>query len=137
GGNAANIIFADADIPDAIETAIKAFVFNTGQFCMAGSRLLVERPVYEAVLAGLAGDCPHIAIGDPFADSTVIGPMAGARHRAKVQGYLDAASQDGVRLLGGDGKLPEGAGCFVSPTILADVSQDSRYVQEEIFGPVL
>lgn len=137
GGKAANLIFADADIPAAIETAIKAFVFNTGQFCMAGTRLLVERPVYEDVLAALAGACPHIPIGDPFADSTVIGPMAGLRHRDKVQGYLDSARQDGVRLLGGNGKLPEGAGCFVSPVILADVAQDSRYVQEEIFGPVL
>ena len=137
GGKAANIIFADADIPAAIETAIKAFVFNTGQFCMAGTRLLVERSVYEEVLAGLAGACPHIPIGDPFADATVIGPMAGSRHLDKVQGYLDSARQDGVRLLGGDGKLPEGTGCFVSPVILADVSQNSRYVQEEIFGPVL
>jgi acyl-CoA reductase-like NAD-dependent aldehyde dehydrogenase len=137
GGKAANIIFADANIAAAIETAIKAFVFNTGQFCMAGTRLLVERPVYEDVLAALAGACPHIPIGDPFAHSTVIGPMAGLRHRDKVQGYLDAARQEGVRLLGGNGKLPEGAGCFVAPAILADVSQNSRYVQEEIFGPVL
>lgn len=136
GGKAANIIFADANIPAAIETAIKAFVFNTGQFCMAGTRLLVERPVYEDIVGALAGACPHIPVGDPFAPSTVIGPMAGQRHRDKVQGYLDAAAKDGVRVLGGNGKLPEG-GCFVSPTVLADVSQDSRYVQEEIFGPVL
>lgn len=137
GGKAANIIFADANIPAAIETAIKAFVFNTGQFCMAGTRLLVERPVYEDVLAALAGACPHIPVGDPFAQSTVIGPMAGARHRDKVQGYLDLANKEGVRVLGGNSQLPAGAGCFVSPTILADVSQNSRYVQEEIFGPVL
>jgi acyl-CoA reductase-like NAD-dependent aldehyde dehydrogenase len=136
GGKAANIIFADADIPAAIETAIKAFVFNTGQFCMAGTRLLVERPVYEDVLAALAGACPHIPVGDPFAASTVIGPMAGQRHRDKVQGYLDLALNDGVRILGGSSVLPA-SGCFVAPTILADVRQDSRYVQEEIFGPVL
>ncbi len=137
GGKAANIIFADANIPAAIETAIKAFVFNTGQFCMAGTRLLVERPVYEDVLAALAGACPHIPVGDPFAPSTVIGPMAGQRHRDKVQGYLEAARKEGVRVLGGNGTLPAGGGCFLSPSILADVSQDSRYVQEEIFGPVL
>src|SRR5690606_24300312 len=96
-----------------------------------------ERPVYEDVLAALAGACPHIPVGDPFAQSTVIGPMAGPRHRDKVQGYLDAANKEGVRVLGGNGSLPEGGGCFVSPTILADVGHDSRYVQEEIFGPVL
>src|SRR5690606_5382790 len=97
----------------------------------------VERPVYEDVLAALARACPHIPIGDPFAASTAIGPMARLRHRDKVQGYLDAATKDGARVLGGNGTLPGSAGCFVSPTILADVAQNSRYVQEEIFGPVL
>lgn len=140
GGKGANIIFADADLPAAIDTAIAAFVFNTGQFCMSGSRLLVERPVYEDVLAALGAACPHIPVGDPFAAGTVVGPMAGPRHRAKVESYLGAAAGDGLRVLGGSGggdargDLP---GFFVPPTVLADAAQESRYIQEEIFGPVL
>jgi len=136
GGKGANIIFADADLPAAIDTAIAAFVFNTGQFCMSGSRLLVERPVYEDVLAALGAACPHIPVGDPFSAGTVVGPMAGPRHRAKVETFLDAAAGDGLRVLGGD-DLRRRPGFFVAPTVLAGVDQGSRYVQEEIFGPVL
>jgi acyl-CoA reductase-like NAD-dependent aldehyde dehydrogenase len=136
GGKGANIIFADADLDAAINTAISAFVFNTGQFCMSGSRLLVERPVYEQVVGALGAACPHVPVGDPFAPATVVGPMAGPRHLAKVRSYLDrAAEDDTVRVLG-DGAVGS-RGFFVAPTVLADVAQDSVYVQEEIFGPVL
>lgn len=136
GGKGANIIFADADIEAAINTAIAAFVFNTGQFCMSGSRLLVERPVYETVVGALGGAAPHIPVGDPFAEGTVVGPMAGPNHLAKVRSYLDAANSAGVRVLdGGEPASPEGF--FVTPTVLADVEQGSSFVQEEIFGPVV
>ena len=136
GGKGANIIFADADIEAAVNTAIAAFVFNTGQFCMSGSRLLVERPVYETVIGALAGALPHIPVGDPLADGTVIGPMAGAAHLAKVRSYLDQAAAAGVRLHdGGDPPGPDGF--YASPALLADVEQSSPFVQEEIFGPLV
>ncbi|HET9656975.1 MAG TPA: aldehyde dehydrogenase family protein [Kineosporiaceae bacterium] len=137
GGKGANIIFADADLEAAINTAIAAFVFNTGQFCMSGSRLLVERPVYEAVVGALAGAAPHIPVGGPFAEGTVVGPMAGPNHLAKVRGFLDAAAgTPGVRVLSGG--EPAGAeGYFVTPHVLADVEQSSTFVQDEIFGPVV
>jgi acyl-CoA reductase-like NAD-dependent aldehyde dehydrogenase len=136
GGKGANLIFADSDLEAAIHTAISAFVFNTGQFCMAGSRLLVERPVYADVLGALAAACPQVPVGDPFAPATVIGPMAGPKHLAKVRSFIDRATADGTRILGG-GDPSTSDGFFVSPTVLADVAQDSPYVQEEIFGPVL
>lgn len=136
GGKGANLIFADADLEAAINTAIAAFVFNTGQFCMSGSRLLVERPVYETVLGALGGAAPHIPVGDPFAEGTVVGPMAGPAHLAKVRSFLDGASAAGVRILGG-GEAPAGGGFYVVPSVLADVAQDSSFVQEEIFGPVV
>lgn len=137
GGKGANIIFADADLESAINTAINGFVFNTGQFCMAGSRLLVERPVYNDVVGALASAAPHIPVGDPFAEGTVIGPMAGGRHRDKVASYISAASQtSGIRVLGG-GTVPDNGGYFIAPTVIADVDQSSKFVQEEIFGPVL
>lgn len=134
GGKSANVIFADADLEAAIQTAIQAFVFNTGQFCMAGSRLLVERPVYEQVLEAVSGAIAHIPLGDPFLAETVIGPMAGRKHLAKVASFMEVAQADGV-LVGGDAPLPE-TGLYVAPALLAEPAQGSRYVQEEIFGPV-
>lgn len=135
GGKGANIVFADADLDAAIQTAIQAFVFNTGQFCMAGSRLLVEQPVYDDVVAGVTGALPHVPVGDPFSPDTVIGPMAGPKHLAKVHGFLDAALEDGAAVAGGR-EVPPG-GLYVAPVALTGVGQDSRVVQEEIFGPVV
>jgi acyl-CoA reductase-like NAD-dependent aldehyde dehydrogenase len=136
GGKSANIIFADADIEKAVHTAISGFVFNTGQFCMAGTRVLVERPVYDAVVGAIAGAAPHIPVGDPFDEGTIIGPMAGLRHLQKVESYLERAAASADVLAGGTVNR-DGDGFFVSPTVLADVAQDSPFVQEEIFGPVL
>lgn len=136
GGKGANLVFADADIEAAVGTAINAFVFNTGQFCMSGSRLLVERPVYDDVLGALAGAVPHVPVGDPFDEGTVVGPMAGPRHLEKVASYLDMARRDGVDVVAG-GNVRDGGGYFVDPTVLSGCAQDSPLVQEEIFGPVL
>jgi acyl-CoA reductase-like NAD-dependent aldehyde dehydrogenase len=139
GGKGANLVFADADLGAAIETTVGAFVFNTGQFCMSGSRLLVERPVYQDVVAALAGACGQIPVGDPFDEGTVIGPMAGPRHLSKIRDYLDRARKDGVTVHGDTepAAAPLSGGFWASPAVLADVAQDSPYVQEEIFGPVL
>jgi acyl-CoA reductase-like NAD-dependent aldehyde dehydrogenase len=136
GGKGANLVFADADLEAAVGTAVNAFVFNTGQFCMAGSRLLVERPVYSEVLDALAAAVPHVPVGDPFDEGTVVGPMAGPRHRDRVVSYLDRAQAGEAQVVVG-GEAAEGPGCFVPPTVLADTAQDSVFVQEEIFGPVL
>jgi acyl-CoA reductase-like NAD-dependent aldehyde dehydrogenase len=136
GGKGANIVFADADLEAAIHTAISGVVFNTGQFCMAGTRLLVQRPVYDDVLAALAAALPQVPVGDPFAEGTIVGPMAGARHLAKVTSFVNAATKDTLRILGTRDALPEG-GFFTAPLAIAGAAQDSTYVQEEIFGPVV
>jgi acyl-CoA reductase-like NAD-dependent aldehyde dehydrogenase len=136
GGKGANIIFADADLEAAVSTAISAFVFNTGQFCMSGSRLLVERPVYESVIGALAAALPGLPVGDPMAEGTIIGPLAGPSHLARVRSYLDRAAAAGVRRHdGGDPPGPDGF--YVGPALLADVDQASPFVQEEIFGPLV
>lgn len=138
GGKSANIIFADADVEAAIGTAINGFVYNTGQFCMAGSRVLVERPLYEDVVAAVAAASGQVPVGDPFAESTVIGPMSGPRHQAKVRDVVQRAEASGIRVLGaGSADGGSEGGFFVRPTVLADVEQGSPFVQEEIFGPVL
>jgi acyl-CoA reductase-like NAD-dependent aldehyde dehydrogenase len=136
GGKGANVIFDDADLEAAVHTAISAIVFNTGQFCMAGSRLLVQRGVYDEVVGALAAALPHVPVGDPFAEGTVVGPMAGARHRDKVASFLDGAASDGVETVGRRERVPD-AGFFLAPVALVGARQDSAYVQEEIFGPVL
>ena len=135
GGKGANLIFADADLDAAINTAVAGFVFNTGQFCMSGSRLLVERPVYDTVVGALQGAVQHVPVGDPFAGGTVVGPMAGPRHLAKVRSFLDRANSTSINVMSGPER--DGGGFFVPPTVITGAPQDSPFVQEEIFGPVL
>jgi acyl-CoA reductase-like NAD-dependent aldehyde dehydrogenase len=140
GGKSANVIFADSDIEAAVRTAINGFVYNTGQFCMAGSRVLVERPVYDEVVEAIAAGSAYVPVGDPFDGGTVIGPMTGPRHLEKVRSFLRRATDSGVRVLGagaGESESVISGGYFAAPTVLADVAQDSPFVQEEIFGPVL
>ncbi|WP_086668070.1 aldehyde dehydrogenase family protein [Lentzea kentuckyensis] len=136
GGNAAHIIFEDADLEKAIGAAIKGFVFNTGQFCMGGPRLLVAAPLYDAVVEALADAVPHVPLGDPFDPATVIGPMAGERHLSKVEGYVAQAKAAGGRIVAG-GQRADRDGFFFHPTVIADLPDSSPVVQEEIFGPVL
>ncbi|HST80210.1 MAG TPA: aldehyde dehydrogenase family protein [Kineosporiaceae bacterium] len=137
GGNAANIVFADADLDKAIGAVIKGFVFNTGQFCMGGPRLLVARELYDTVLGILSQAVPGVPIGDPRDPGTVIGPMAGLRHLENVEKYVELARQDGGRIICGGERLDLNGGYYYQPTVIADLTNDSRAVQEEIFGPVL
>ncbi|RLV48561.1 aldehyde dehydrogenase [Nocardioides mangrovicus] len=141
GGNGAHLVFADADVESAVGAVIKAFVFNTGQFCMAGPRLLVQRPLLETLVGILEQAVPGVPVGDPRDPATVVGPMAGDRHLKKVEEYVALARSEGARIVcGGErprmaGPLAEGT--FYSPTVITDLSPDSRVVQEEVFGPVL
>ncbi|MGY1594500.1 aldehyde dehydrogenase family protein [Geodermatophilus sp. SYSU D00708] len=137
GGKSANIVFEDADLDEAVQAAVSAFVFNTGQFCMGGTRLLVQRSVYDQVLAGVVAGATHVPVGDPLEEGTVVGPMAGERHLQNVERYVALA--DG----GPNGKVVAGGerldrpGFYMAPTVVTEVAPDSRLVQEEIFGPVL
>ncbi|MCL6671727.1 aldehyde dehydrogenase family protein [Streptomyces panaciradicis] len=137
GGNAAHIVFEDADLEKAVGAIIKAFVFNTGQFCMGGPRLLVARPVYSTLLGILAEAVPGVPVGDPRDPGTVVGPMAGEKHLKKVEEYVDLARKEGGRIVAGGERLDLDGGYYYRPTVIADLANDSRVVQEEIFGPVL
>lgn len=137
GGNAANIVFEDADIDKAVGAAIKGFVFNTGQFCMAGPRLLVAAPLYETLLGILAQAVPGVPLGSPRDPSTVIGPMASGQHVDKVERMVADAVAAGARVVCGGERLDLEGGYYYKPTVLADVSNDAEVVQEEVFGPVL
>ncbi|MEJ8672336.1 aldehyde dehydrogenase family protein [Streptomyces sp. MS1.AVA.1] len=137
GGNAAHLVFEDADLEKAVGAIIKGFVFNTGQFCMGGPRLLVARQVHSTLLGILADAVPGVPLGDPRRPETVIGPMAGERHLRKVEEYVELARKEGGRIVCGGERLDLDGGYYYKPTVIADLPNDSRVIQEEIFGPVL
>ncbi|WP_417562328.1 aldehyde dehydrogenase family protein [Microbacterium sp.] len=137
GGNAANIMFADANVDQAIGAIISAFVFNAGQFCMAGPRLLVERPLYETVLGILEQAVPGVPFGDISDPDTVIGPLASRNQLQKVTALVEASTAAGARVVTGGGPADLGGGFYYQPTVLADLDNDNPAVAEEVFGPVL
>ena len=137
GGNAAHIVFDDADLDVAIGAVIKAFVFNSGQFCMAGPRLLVARPLHDTVVGILEQAVPTVPIGNPRDEATVIGPMAGERQLRKVEEYVELARKEGGRIVCGGEPLELDGGFYYKPTVIADLPDDSRVIAEEVFGPVL
>jgi aldehyde dehydrogenase (NAD+) len=140
GGKSPNIVFADADLKAAAPSAAIAAFANSGQICSAGTRLFVERGIYDDFIAEVAAFGATLKLGDGRDPGTDLGPLVSARQRERVEAYLHGARNDGAHVFSGGGR-PEGAafaqGYFVSPTVLTGVSEDMRVVQEEVFGPVL
>jgi aldehyde dehydrogenase (NAD+) len=140
GGKSPNIIFADADMEEAVNGAISGIFAATGQTCLAGSRLLVEDSVHDAFLDRLIEKVRTARMGDPAYMDTQVGPMTTQPQYAKVLDYIDIAKKEGATLvIGGEpGRRPEcGDGWFVEPTIFTNVENSMRIAQEEVFGPVL
>jgi betaine-aldehyde dehydrogenase len=139
GGKNPNIVFADADFEAAVDGALFGAFANQGEVCSAGSRLLVERSIYDRMLQALADACPRIRLGNPLDRDTKMGPLVTREHQQKVLEYIDLGRKEG-RLIAGGGAPGDPAlarGWFVEPTIFADVDSRARITQEEIFGPVL
>jgi betaine-aldehyde dehydrogenase len=139
GGKNPNVVFADADFEAAVDGALFGAFANQGEVCSAGSRLLVERSIYDRMLAALVEKSARIRLGDPMDRDTKMGPLVTREHQEKVLSYMDVGKREG-RLLTGGGKPIAGhlsRGWFVEPTIFADVDNRARIAQEEIFGPVL
>ena len=136
GGKSPVVILKDADIGMAVQGAAQAVFFNHGQVCTAGSRLFVERPIYDAVMEGLAEVANGFKVGSGFDPSSQMGPLVSAKQRERVQHYLDIGQEQGGRLVAG-GTAAEGPGFFFRPAVFADVRPDMRIYREEIFGPVL
>ena len=140
GGKSAVIVFADADLPDAARRGLSGAVSVSGQGCVNGTRLLVERPIYEQYLKMVQGIAAHIKVGDPLDASTIMGPVISEASAQRILGVIDTAvSRDGARLVSGGQRLggDHADGYFLPLTILADVRQDSALAQHEVFGPVL
>ena len=139
GGKSPNLIFADCSLEERVAASVQECMFNTGQSCDAPTRLLVERSCYEEVLQIAKRTAEAIVVGDPEQEGEHIGPLFDKIQFDRVQAMIAVGKDEGATLLvGGLGK-PEGTdvGWFVKPTIFADVSNNMRIAQEEIFGPVL
>jgi aldehyde dehydrogenase (NAD+) len=138
GGKAPNIIFADANIEMAVQLAYWGIFWNKGEVCVAGSRLLVERSVYDEVVEKLSRMAAGAVVGDPLDPATQIGPIATRREFDKVNRYIAIGRESGARLVAGGGvRSLNGKGLFIEPTLFADATNDMRISREEIFGPVL
>ena len=136
GGKAANIIFADAAIDQAVEGIVNAIFFNQGHVCCAGSRLLVQESVADEVIAKLKDRMETLIVGDPLDKNTDIGAINSMMQLEKIQSYLKIGKAEGAEMHQSSCRLPK-RGYWCRPTIFTGVSQSNRVVQEEIFGPVL
>ena len=141
GGKNSTIIFADANLEEAVEGAVRAGFTNQGQVCLCGSRVLIERPIYEAFRERFVDGVRGMRIGDPSSPDTRIGSLVSADHRDKVESYVALAREEGGEILTG-GRRPElppplDRGAFLEPTVVDGLTPDCRTSTEEIFGPVV
>ncbi|MEP9372331.1 aldehyde dehydrogenase family protein [Mesorhizobium sp. KR1-2] len=139
GGKSPNIVFADTDVTAAVKRGVAHCFENTGQSCNAPTRMLVERSIYDQAVEVAREAAEQTAVGNPSEDGDHIGPVISALQFDKIQGLIEVGIKEGARLVAGGTGRPEGfnRGYFVRPTIFADVSNDMRIAQEEVFGPVL
>ena len=140
GGKSPDIVFADADLDAAVPGAAMAVFANSGQICSAGTRLFVERKIYEEFTQRVAEFSRTLRLGNGADPDTQIGPLVSAEHLDRVTGYLRLGSQEGARTIAGGARATEGTlanGYFVPPTVFADVKDEMRIAREEIFGPVI
>lgn len=141
GGKNPNIIFADCDYEEMMQTTIRSSFANQGQICLCGSRVFVERPLYENFCGDFVERVKKLKIGDPLDESTNIGAVVSQPHLEKILSYIELAKQEGGAILTGgnqvklDGRCADGY--FVEPTVIENLSYDCRTNQEEIFGPVV
>jgi aminomuconate-semialdehyde/2-hydroxymuconate-6-semialdehyde dehydrogenase len=142
GGKNPNLVFADAELEQAVATSIQSSFANQGEICLCGSRLFVERPIYDEFLDRFLAATRKLRIGDPQEASTDVGALISEPHLRKVEGYVALAKEEGGEiLLGGKrpANLPERVrdGYFLEPTVIAGLDCGKRCMQEEIFGPVV
>ena len=140
GGKSPNIVFADADLEQAIPAAAMAGFANSGQACIAGSRLYVHRSIFEEFTQGVAAVGKSLTVGDSLDPDTRIGPLVSEKQLERVTGYMRLGVEEGAQAICGGSRLTEGnlaKGYFVSPTVFTGVNDSMRIVREEIFGPVI
>ncbi len=136
GGKSPNIVFKDADLKAAIPGSASAVFFNQGQVCTAGSRLFIQKSIFDEVVDGVSAAAKKLQIGPGMDPSTNLGPLVSKEQLERVSGYLESGFNQGAKAVTG-GKRRPGNGYFVEPTVLVDVKPDMKVVCEEIFGPVV
>jgi len=136
GGKSPNVIFKDADMDVAIPGAASGIFFNHGQCCCAGSRLYVEKDVFDQVVEGISASAKKIHVGSGLDPKTQMGPLVSEEQLNRVCGYLESGFSQGAKAAAGGHKTGD-KGYFVEPTVLVDTTEDMKVVQEEIFGPVV
>jgi betaine-aldehyde dehydrogenase len=140
GGKSPIIVFDDADLDSAVNAALVANFYSAGEVCSNGTRVFVQRGVYEAFVEQLGPRAEAMKVGDPFDPEVVVGPLISTEHHAKVMGYMDIANASGARRLCG-GEIPADPsladGNYVTPAIFADCEDDMTFVKEEVFGPLM
>jgi betaine-aldehyde dehydrogenase len=139
GGKSPNIVFADAEFDAAIEGSANGVFWNQGEICSAGSRVFIERPIYDDALNALVDHANNVKMGAPGADGTTMGPLVSKEQQERVERYIEIGASEATMAVQGD--RPDDPslanGYYVPPTIFADVDNNARIAREEIFGPVM
>ncbi len=139
GGKSPNIVFADAEFDSAMEGSANGIFWNQGEICSAGSRVFVEKPIYDDALAAMSERAKGVRLGYPFDEETTMGPLVSEEQKQRVEQYIDVGQKEAKLAVMGerptDPKLAKGY--YVPPAIFADVKNDARIAREEIFGPVM
>ncbi|MDX1610269.1 MAG: betaine-aldehyde dehydrogenase, partial [Halofilum sp. (in: g-proteobacteria)] len=140
GGKSPLIVFADADLDEAVSAAMMANFYSQGEICTNGTRVFVEASIEQEFLERLKARTEKLKLGDPLDPDTQVGPLISREHMEVVLDYIDVGRQEGARLVCGGERATDGAlehGAWVRPTVFADCRDDYRIVREEIFGPVM
>ncbi|GIU97981.1 MAG: hypothetical protein KatS3mg013_1784 [Actinomycetota bacterium] len=139
GGKSPNIVFSDADFEAAVEGSCNGVFWNQGEICSAGTRVFVERRIYDEALEAFVERASSVRLGDPASEDTTMGPLVSKEQQDRVRRYIEIGEREAR--LAGQGKTPEdprlAGGYFVPPTIFADVDNTATIAREEIFGPVM
>ena len=139
GGKSPNIVFADAEFEAAMDGSANGIFWNQGEICSAGSRVFVEKPIYDDALSAMSDRARQVRLGYPLDEDTTMGPLVSEEQRARVERYIEVGQNEAkLAVMGERPKDPKLAkGYYVPPTIFADVKNDARIAREEIFGPVM
>jgi acyl-CoA reductase-like NAD-dependent aldehyde dehydrogenase len=136
GGKSPNLVFADANLEDAIPSSVWSIYYSAGQSCEARSRVLVERPLYDEFVSSFSDAASRLKVGDPLEPETQVGSLISPKHRDRVHGFVEKGREEGGEVVIG-GEPPDGNGAFYPPTVIAKVDNSMTVAQEEIFGPVV
>ncbi len=136
GGKSPNLVFADANLADAVPSSVWSIYYSAGQSCEARSRVLVEKPIYDDFVSSFSGLAERLKLGDPLDPDTQVGSLISVSHRERVHGFVEQGRDEGAEVVTG-GNVVAGNGAFYPPTVLAGVESSMTVAQEEIFGPVV